>query len=94
MLIGSCRIELFLPTSHSLKEKRSVIKSIIARLRNEFNIAIAEVDEHEVWQRAVLGVACVSAEASHAQEQLQAVVNWIIDNRPDVQLLTAESEIL
>ncbi len=94
MIIGSLTIQLRLPLAHSLKDKRSVVKSVIAKLRNEFNVSVAEVAEQDRWQTAVIGVASVSSDARYTREQLQAVVNWVYDNRPDVELTTTEIELL
>ena len=94
MRIGSLTLVLRLPLCHSLKEKRSVLKSMIARIQNEFNVAIAEVDEQDRWQIAVLGVATVSANGKHAQQQLQTVIDWIYTNRPDVEMVQTEIELL
>lgn len=94
MFIGSLTLHLRLPMVHTLKEKRSIIKSIMARLRNEFNISVAEVDAQDRWQLAILGVACVSGDASHAREQLRAVVTWVELNRPDVEVATVDLELL
>ena len=94
MVIGTLTLHLFLPSVHSLKEKRSITKSVIARLRNEFNISVAEVAGQDRWQLAVIGVACVSADTAYAQGQLQAVVNWLAENRPDLEVSWAEIEIL
>ena len=94
MVIGSLTLHLFIPSVHSLKEKRSIIRSIVARLRNEFNISVAEVDEQDRWQLGVIGVACVTADATYAQGQLQAVINWLAENRPDVEVSRAEIELL
>lgn len=94
MFIGSLALQLRLSTCHSLKEKRSIIKSVMARLRNEFNVSVAEVDEQDRWQTAVIGVACVSGNQHYAQQQLHAVVDWIYDNRPDVEITHTEIEIL
>jgi uncharacterized protein YlxP (DUF503 family) len=94
MHIGICTIELQLPGNGSLKGKRSVIKSIITRVSREFNVSIAEVDEQDIWQRAVLGVACVSSSASYAHGQLERVVQWIENNRLDTVLLAYEIEML
>src|SRR3954470_11620207 len=94
MIIGSLTLTLRLPMCHSLKEKRSIVKSVIARLRNEFNISVAEVDEQDRWQIGVIGVACVSSDAAYAQGQLQAVVNWVTDNRPDVDITRADIELI
>lgn len=93
MVVGSLTLQLFIPAAHSLKEKRSVIRSVIARLRNEFNISVAEVAEQDRWQLAVVGVACVSSDAAYAEGQLQAVLNWLAENRPDVEVSRAEIEL-
>ena len=94
MIIGACTIVLQLPGVFSLKEKRSVVKSVLARLRNEFNVATAEVDAQDMHSRAVLGVACVSASAEYARGQLDAVVRWLEENRPDAPVLDYEIELL
>jgi uncharacterized protein len=94
MHIGVCTIELRLPENHSLKGKRSVIKSISTRVSREFNVSIAEVEAQDVWQKAVLGVSCVSSSADYAHGQLERVVQWIEANRPDVLLLDYSIELL
>ncbi|MCL7453116.1 MAG: DUF503 domain-containing protein [Anaerolineae bacterium] len=94
MHIGVCTIELRLPENHSLKGKRSVIKSISTRVSREFNVSIAEVEAQDVWQKAVLGVSCVSSSADYAHRQLERVVQWIETNRPDVLLLDYSIELL
>ena len=94
MHIGICTIELRLPGNGSLKGKRSVIKSIVTRVGREFNVSIAEVDAQDVWQRAVLGVSCVSSSGAYAHGQLERVVQWIEENRPDVELLEYYIELL
>jgi uncharacterized protein YlxP (DUF503 family) len=94
MVVGVCEITLHLPDSHSLKEKRQIIKSIIARVRNQFEIAIAEVDENDRWQIAVLGVSCVSNSSQVASELLERVRRFIEETRPDVLLSNMESEII
>jgi uncharacterized protein YlxP (DUF503 family) len=94
MHIGVCTIELRLPGNGSLKGKRSVIKSIVVRVGREFNVSIAEVDAQNAWQRAVLGIACVSSSAGYAHGLLERVVQWIETNRPDVELLEYHIELL
>jgi uncharacterized protein YlxP (DUF503 family) len=91
---GVCVIDLRLPGNGSLKGKRRVIKSIVTRLSREFNVSVAEVDDQNVWQRAVLGVACVSSSASYAHGQLERVVQWIEEQRLDLELLDYEIEML
>jgi uncharacterized protein len=92
MNVSVCRIELRLPENHSLKGKRQVIKSIIARLQNRYKVAVAEVDNQDLWQIATLGIACVSNHRRHSDETLSDVVKFIIQNYPDVELLSSEIE--
>jgi len=92
MHVGVCQIELRLPENHSLKGKRQVIKSIITRLQNKFNVSVAEVDNQDLWQLATLGVACVSNHRRHADETLANVVKFVAHNYPDVELLSSEIE--
>jgi uncharacterized protein YlxP (DUF503 family) len=94
MHIGICTIELRLPGNGSLKGKRRIIKSVTTRVSREFNASIAEVDAQNAWQRAVLGVACVSPSASYAHGQLERIVQWIEDFRPDIELLEYRIELL
>ena len=94
MHIGLCTIELRLHGVGSLKGKRSVIKSTVTRVSREFNVSIAEVDAQNTWQRAVLGVACVSSSAGYAHGLLERVVQWIEMNRLDVELLEYHIEFL
>ena len=94
MFIGTCVITLYLPVANSLKEKRSVVKSLTARVHNEFNVSIAEIDSQDVWQQAVLGVACISASQSYARGQLEAVVRFIEKQRPDISLVNYVIDML
>ncbi len=77
MIVGVCTIELRIRESRSLKAKRQVIKSITTRVKNNFNVAIAEVDYQDKWQRAMLGVAVVSTALDHANGILSKVVNFV-----------------
>jgi uncharacterized protein YlxP (DUF503 family) len=94
MVIGVCEITLHLPTCHSLKEKRQVIKSLMARVRNQFEVAIAEVAEQDRWQLAIIGVSCVSNSNQLASEILNHVQRYIEETRPDVILSNVEIEII
>jgi hypothetical protein len=94
MIIGACTITLYIPAARSLKEKRKVVKSLLARVRNEYNVSIAEVDEQDTWQTAVLGVSCVSTSQRYAHGQLEAVVRFIEEQRPDVPLVGYAIEML
>ncbi|MFO7169935.1 MAG: DUF503 domain-containing protein [Chloroflexota bacterium] len=94
MIVASCLITLHLPGVHSLKEKRSIVKSLLGRMRSRFNVSAAEVAEQDIHGRAVLGVACVSGSGGYAQGQLEALVRWIEEERPDVTILDADIELL
>jgi len=93
MHIGVCQIELRLPENQSLKGKRQVIKSIIARLQNSYNVSVAEVDNQELWQIATLGISCVSNHRRHADETLANVIRFIIQNYPDLEIVSSEVEV-
>ena len=94
MFIGLCTIELHLPGNGSLKGKRSVLKSMMTRLHREFNVSIAEVDFHDLWQSALIGVVCVSNHQDYAHGLLYKVVEWIEKHRLDVQLVDYQIEML
>ncbi len=73
MVVGLLSIELHLPGSRSLKDKRMVLRGIRDRLR-KFNVAVAEIEHHDLWQRAGLGVVTISTTNAHADRELAAVV--------------------
>lgn len=79
MVVGVLRLELRLPENHSLKGKRSVVRTIKARVQNKFNVSIAECDDHDLWQRVTLGVSQVGGERGHVDACLRAVVRFIDD---------------
>jgi len=93
MNVGVCRIELHLPENESLKGKRQIVKSIIARLRNRYNVSVAEIDDQELWQIATLGIACVSNHRRHADETLSGVVKFIVQSYPNLEIVKSEMEI-
>jgi uncharacterized protein YlxP (DUF503 family) len=79
MVVGVLRLELRLPESHSLKEKRSRLRSIKARVQQKFNVSIAECEDQDVWQRAILGVSQVGPDQPHVDRCLREVVGFIED---------------
>ena len=93
MIIGVCRVTLRLPENSSLKGKRQLVRSLTTRLHNKFNVAVAEVDDNDLWQIATLGVTCVSNDGAHAHEMLERVVTFIQQTRLDAELLDYEVEI-
>ena len=83
-----------MPGNSSLKGKRQVSRSITSRVRTKFNVAIAEVDDNDLWQRLTLGIICVSSDGRHANEVLSKVVEYIEDIRGDLELLDYDVEVV
>ncbi len=73
MFVGVARFELFIPEATSLKDKRSVLRSVTATVTKKFNVSIAEVDHQNLWQRAALGISCVSQTMGQCRKVLQEV---------------------
>ncbi len=94
MHVGICKIHFRLPENSSLKGKRQVVKSITARIRNKFNVSVAEVDNLGQWQIATLGICCVSNDSRYTNEVLSRVVTFVINSRFEVEILDYEIEIL
>ncbi len=94
MIIAACTITLQLDEIFSLKEKRRILKSILNRLPQKFNVAVAEVDHHDVWGTAVIGLVTVGNDAAHLHSQLQKAVSWLEQQRPDVPIADYEIEIM
>ncbi len=94
MNVGVCKIRLRLPGNASLKEKRRVLKSITTQLKNRFNISVAEVDDHDLWQKAVLGICFISNDARYTSEVLSKVLNLVTSSRFEVEVLDCETEIV
>ena len=94
MVIGLCTIDLHLSGANSLKDKRSVLKSVIQRVRREFNVSIAEVDKQDVWRSAVLAVVTVSSDRGYAHGLLTKVVQWIERTRLDADLVDYQIELI
>ena len=92
MIVGSLRVRLLLRESRSLKDKRQVVQSIKDRLRNGFNVSVAEVDAQDHRQLAVLGVAMVGNEAKHVRSALEQIVN-ALRKHPVAELLDHEMEV-
>lgn len=94
MIIGACEITLYLPGVSSLKEKRSTVKSLLAKVRQKFNVSAAEVEHQDVWQSAGIGIVLVTNSAPHANQTLQHVILWIEDNYPQVSIVNHSIEII
>ncbi len=92
MIVGTLKIRLLLRESHSLKDKRRVLKSLKDTLSNKFNISVAETDEQDVWQTAEIGVAAVGTDTPFVQSVLTNVVNYV-RFFGGVELVGAEQEL-
>jgi hypothetical protein len=92
MFVGIVRIELHLPASASLKDKRSVVRSLKERIRQRVHASVAEVDHQDLWQRAALGVAVVSGERRQVGEMLQSI-RRLAEGAPGAELLDWQEQI-
>lgn len=92
MNVGILQLHIRLPESHSLKENRRVIKSLLAQLHNRYNVSAAEVDQHEMRQGAVIAVACLSNDKRHNNDVLNKSLAFASTH--DVEMLQSEIEII
>ena len=93
MLVGTLKIELFLPETFSLKEKRFILKSLKTRIQNKFNVSIAEVDFHDQWQHGCLGIASVSNDRRFLDSTLSNVMN-MVSKESRIEIMDHVTEIL
>lgn len=92
MVIGLLTLELYIPMAQSLKDKRQVIKSLQARLRNEFNVSVAEVGRQDNRQNAVIAVVCVTSDHNYAHGLLSRAAEWVEKTRLDCALTDYQLE--
>ncbi|HKW86854.1 MAG TPA: DUF503 domain-containing protein [Nitrospiraceae bacterium] len=93
MVVGLCTVELYIPDGHSLKAKRQVLLSLKDRLRGKFNVSIAEVGDQNLWQKAVLGIACVANESAYVNQVLDQAIN-VIRSVPTIEVVQFRIEML
>ncbi|MCA9960788.1 MAG: DUF503 domain-containing protein [Chloroflexota bacterium] len=86
MLVATCVVKLHLDGVYSLKDKRHIVKSIVTRLPKQFNVATAEIDHHDVWQTAVIGLVTIGNDAGYLHGLLEKAVAWIEQTRPDIPI--------
>jgi uncharacterized protein YlxP (DUF503 family) len=92
--IGVAKVSLRIPENMDLKGKRMVLKSIIGRVKSRFDVAVAEVDDNDMWQLATIGVCCISNNKRHSNEVLSKVVRFIESSRFDVEILDYSTEMI
>jgi uncharacterized protein YlxP (DUF503 family) len=93
MHVGTLEVRLLIRESRSLKDKRQVVRSIMDRLRNGFNVSVAEVDARDHRQLAVLGVAMVSDEAGHVKGALEQIAN-ALRRHPVAEFVDCQSSVV
>lgn len=93
MVVGVCKVVLSMDDVFSLKEKRHVVKSIIEKLKARFNASIAEVELNDTWKNAVVGIACISNDAGHADSMMANMVNFV-ENDGRAVLVDYTTEII
>ena len=91
MIIGTIRISLHFPESHSLKEKRKILLSVKDRIKNKFNVSVAELEDNDLWQKSIIGVAVISNDQAHANAVLSKVSD-MVNGRPDLIVTDIEME--
>jgi len=84
IVVGVCSVELHIPAAHSLKDKRQVIRSVVTRLRQRFNVSVAEVGSHDIWQSAELAIVCVSNDRGYAHGLLSKAIQTLESSRLDL----------
>ncbi|MEJ5199969.1 MAG: DUF503 domain-containing protein [Anaerolineae bacterium] len=92
--VGLLTLEIYIPGVTSLKEKRGIVKPLIARIRKEFNVSVAETEDHDQLGHTVLAVAAVSASADYVYGQLQRVAEAVASWRLDAELIDYQIELL
>ena len=93
MHIASCRMMFYLPGNDSLKGKRQVSRSLMTKLRQKFNLSVAEVDAIDVHQSLVIGMTCAGKDSSYAEELIGAAVRWVEGQHIDAELIEVEREM-
>ncbi|TAH72878.1 MAG: DUF503 domain-containing protein [Anaerolineaceae bacterium] len=80
MVVGIAKIRIYAPWVHSIKEKRMVVKSLCAKVKNKYNVSIAEIEDQNIHQSIILGFACVTNDNSHADQIIDTVIGFIESN--------------
>lgn len=93
MVIGVVKVKIHTPWVHSLKEKRMVVKSICAKVRNKFNVSIVEAEEQDIHQIIVIGFACIAGDSAHAHSIIDNVLNFI-ENNTEGNIINIERELI
>ncbi|TQM83485.1 hypothetical protein FHX81_5910 [Saccharothrix saharensis] len=93
MFVGALELDVLLGDVHSLKQKRSVVRPIVAELRRKFEVSVAEAGHLDLHRRALIGVAAVAADAEHVRDVL-AACERLVAGRPELELLSARHRLV
>lgn len=93
MIIGICTCEIYIFNANSLKSKRSVVKSIIEKSKNRFNISIAEVGGNDKWQKSIIAFSTISNDQRLVEETIEKVINFF-DSYSEIEIINIKREIL
>ncbi len=92
MVVATCKVSLYIPESNSLKAKRFVLRRLKDRIRNKFNVSIAEVDDFDLWQRSTLGVAIVANDSRFANKVISSVLG-LLESEASVNVIDIETDL-
>jgi len=93
VVVGLLTLELFLPDAHSLKDKRSLVRPLIQRLRRDWNVSVTEVGHQDAWQRATLAVASVNTSTPQVHHTLDEILRHV-EGQHTIHLLDSSTQIL
>lgn len=92
MVVGIVKIKIYEPWVRSLKEKRMIVKSICSKVRNKFNISIAEIEDQDIHRSIILGFSCVTTDNGHADQIIDKVIDFI-DGNIEGEIIHIEREL-
>ncbi len=91
MIVGVVRVSIHFPESGSLKAKRKILLSLKEKIKNKFNVSVAELEDNDKWQRGIIGIAVISNKQSHANAVLSKVMD-LVNSRPDIVVTDMQME--
>jgi len=93
VVIGILKLEIRLPFANSLKDKRRLIKSLIAHLRNDFNVSVSEIGYQDYWRKSLIGIGIVTNETKFAHRILFKITEYIKNNK-ELSVIDSKMEIM
>jgi uncharacterized protein YlxP (DUF503 family) len=93
MVVGICQLDIRIPENHSLKGKRHVIRKLIEQVRHRFNVSISEVGDHDLWQRAQIGICTVGNDRRHINSSLDKIIDFV-ERMNMIEMIGTDMEII